>query len=794
MARSALSQLSRFTSIGLRTLLAGGLALAAGSVLSQTWTKQSPIPTARHLNAVAFTSPAVGFVAGEAGTLLKTDNGGVSWQPIDLGMGSDPFYDIYFRDSLNGFVIGNTDSESDNFRTTDGGATWTRFDLPAGSWREMKFVSATTGFVGANGAMCRTLDGGASWQTRSAVPNAPIVYGMDFSDANTGIVCGYLIETNQGGIFKTADGGVTWSHKFEGFINDAVWLDANVVLACGDTSIYRSTNAGETWNLFAAGIDTGLLELIKVSPTTVLGVSLKGDIWRSANAGLSWNMVYDGLGDLPVSWNIGFADPLNGWVVGQGGLMLRTNDGGLTWTQATNGFSTQWYQIKMANSLVGYIAGQNGYILRTKDGGVRWEVQKVEVTGQIFGRDESLSAVSVIDANTVVVAGPGGTVFKTLDGGDTWVNIGYPKLPDAYWIEDVKFLNALEGWVVGLDQDLGHFRSVYHTVDGGLTWVLALEQNSYFFSVDFVDTQRGWIASIGALYFRTVDGGVNWTPHVLPPRFVSPGVSEIRFANANVGWVVGWDGLVGKSVDGGLNFTYQDLGRNDVHMFGLSIVSTSEVWISGRTASFQPVMYRTLNGGTTWTQVQGPNSLDWVYGMWAMPGGVVFGVGYDGMVFRRDGTTTTNIAPATSAWLRGVVQSGNNTSLAANDDNYFVAKAGLVLSLIESPAQLQVEATAPTGTVEGFDFDVVSKVNTPGLGQRIELYNWSTGLFETVGTQGATMSESTQSVSGTGTLSRYVQAGTRTIRAKVSWYRTGLTLVYPWTVSVDQVRWRVQTQ
>ncbi|MEX2244741.1 MAG: YCF48-related protein [Fimbriimonadaceae bacterium] len=783
-------QALRSVPLGSRALALSGLVLVSAAAVAQTWVKQSAIPTPRHLSGVAFTSPTHGFVVGEANTVLETFDGGATWTARNLSLPTVPFNDIYFVDSQSGFIFGNTESTSENFRTTNGGATWSRFDLPAGSWREMKFVSATTGFVGGNGVMCRTTDGGDSWQTQSAYPVAPIVHGMDFKDSTTGLVCGYHIGTNKGGVFKTSDGGVTWVNKFEGFINDALWLDANVVLACGDTSIYRSTNAGETWSLYASGIDTGLIELVKVSPTTVFGVSLKGDVWRSANGGLTWTQVYDGLGDLPVSWNIGFSNAQNGWVVGQGGLMLRTDDGGMTWSQATTGFGTQWFQIEMASDLVGYIAGHNGYILRTFDGGEYWDLQKVEVTGQIFGRDESLRAVSVVNANTVVVAGPGGTVFKTLDGGGTWQNIGFPNLPGAFWIEDVKFLTALEGWVVGLDQDIGHFRSVYHTTDGGLTWTLAMEQNTYFYSVDFVGTQRGWIASIGSLYFRTVDGGVNWTSHVLPARFTGARVSEIRFATADVGWVVGWDGLVGKSVDGGVTFTYQDLGRDDVHMFALSIVSTSEVWISGRTESFQPVVYRTVNGGTTWTQMQGPSGeQNWLFGLASRPGGKVWGVGYDGIVYRT--SNTQQVGPSSIVAQFGTVLGGGLAQVLTSDDAYFTVQNAFNISRADAPIQVIAEAVSPVASPTSLSFTLEAAASVAGLTQRIELFNFATGAYEAMDARAVTVADSTVVVTAGGALGRFIEPGTRKMRARLTWRRFASDLPRTWNARLDFVVWSV---
>jgi hypothetical protein len=156
---------------------------------------------------------------------------------------------------------------------------------------------------------------------------------------------------------------------------------------------------------------------------------------------------------------------------------------------------------------------------------------------------------------------------------------------------------------------------------------------------------------------------------------------------------------------------------------------------------------------------------------------------------------TWPVAPATAFWFRGAPVGGNAASLANDDGNYMSAKAGLVLFPAEPPAQLQMEATAPAGTVLNIDVTAVAMVNTPGLMQRIELWDWVNGTFVQVGVnQVATMSDSTHTASAGGTLSNFVQAGTGLMRAKVSFYRTGLTLLYPWTASVDQFQWRVRVR
>ena len=155
---------------------------------------------------------------------------------------------------------------------------------------------------------------------------------------------------------------------------------------------------------------------------------------------------------------------------------------------------------------------------------------------------------------------------------------------------------------------------------------------------------------------------------------------------------------------------------------------------------------------------------------------------------------TTLHVPGSSNWTRGFLQSGNNASLASDDGDYQVTRAGLTLFLGESPAQLVIDAVGPTGTILDFELSVVAKVNTPGLSQEIQLWNYVTTSWDSVGTQSATTSDSIQTGVAGGTLSDYRESGTNNMRAKVLWNFSGLTLLWPWTVSVDQVEWAVRTR
>jgi hypothetical protein len=176
-------------------------------------------------------------------------------------------------------------------------------------------------------------------------------------------------------------------------------------------------------------------------------------------------------------------------------------------------------------------------------------------------------------------------------------------LPDLLWIEDVEFANANLGWVVGLDQDLGHDHTVYRTTDGGDTWSPNLIAGGYMFWVDFVDASRGWIGTAGRSYYRTTDGGTSWTAGALPTYFTSPTVSDGEFADAQTGWAVGWDGYLAKTTNGGISWFLQDLGTTEDHLFDLSVVSAAEAWITGREqGTDRGFVYHTTNGGTNWSK------------------------------------------------------------------------------------------------------------------------------------------------------------------------------------------------
>ncbi|CAG0952871.1 Ycf48-like protein [Phycisphaerales bacterium] len=579
-----------------------GCAALAAAACAQSLVVQSPFPTGRNLGGAAFLTPDHGFIVGDNHHLIETANGGQSWiTRMATGLSTDPFYTITFASPTHGYVAGNN---QDAYRTTNGGATWTPMPaMASGSVRALDFITPTTGFAGYNGACTWTPDGGATWQLRGVYPDAPIVFGMDFRDASVGLASGIRSTPyHDGGIYKTIDGGLTWSLVYDGSVNDVIWLDNTSAVAIDGTWIIRSDDEGATWYPYSfTVIDTGFSEFTRAGQSnTLAGVSLAGDIWVSTDLGMSWWRVVEGMGVLPATWAIEFSDDLHGWVVGANGLTFKTIDGGISWQLMNSGCGDEITDIQFADDQNGLAVTHFGFVFTTHNGGQRWDVARLKVTGVLFGRDEGLGAAFALDANDWWAGGAGGVLFHTLDGGEFWTSMGYPNQPwGSSEITAIHFSDQFNGFV---GTNAAGSSSFWRTYDGGFTWTAVPGMGGWVSSIDFVG-QRGWMIYPSNVVFRTINGGDTWTQVT-----VSGGgqdwytATDIDFCDANNGWVVGWYGSLAKSTNGGASWVPQMQPQNET-FFDVSVLSSSEAWVIGYDNSSYGYFYkRTTNGGTTWTR------------------------------------------------------------------------------------------------------------------------------------------------------------------------------------------------
>lgn len=153
---------------------------------------------------------------------------------------------------------------------------------------------------------------------------------------------------------------------------------------------------------------------------------------------------------------------------------------------------------------------------------------------------------------------------------------------------------------------------------------------------------------------------------------------------------------------------------------------------------------------------------------------------------------TQSLSPFAYTWLTGEPVAGNLGSLWFDDQAYLVASASSDISRTTPPAMLVTETFAPSPNITSLRIDVDAKANTPGLKMRIELYNFATEQYVTV-YEAPIGTSDVRGIGFAATPTEFVQSGTGLLRTRTSFFRTGITLTFPWVVSVDQVQWIVTT-
>lgn len=171
-----------------------------------TWKDKSEA-TETTLRAIHFPTLRTGFVVGNRGVVRVTRDSGHSWTSLESGTTVD-LHAVHFLDEKTGFIGGARPDRAGEgllMRTLDGGKTWQRIDLEVFSnpITSIAFPSSQVGYlVQDRGAILKTADGGATWKT---LPATPGISSLQFSHADSGYAVGAA------GILKTVDGGMNWS-------------------------------------------------------------------------------------------------------------------------------------------------------------------------------------------------------------------------------------------------------------------------------------------------------------------------------------------------------------------------------------------------------------------------------------------------------------------------------------------------------------------------------------------------------------------------------------------------------
>jgi photosystem II stability/assembly factor-like uncharacterized protein len=203
--------------------------------------------------------------------------------------------------------------------------------------------------------------------------------------------------------------------------------------------------------------------------------------------------------------SVSFADPLNGWAVGHWGVVLRTKDGGETWTRQRSDIEVDQplFSVYFKDSHEGWAVGLWSLMLHTTDGGTTWTVVKLPPPPGAKKADRNLYAIFSDTKGALYVACEQGRVMRSRDSGASWTyaETGYA---GSFWtgvaLQDGTLLvGGLRG-------------TIYRSADGGETWQAS--KTPFRSSItDLLQTGARNIAasSLDGITLTSNDDGMNFT-------------------------------------------------------------------------------------------------------------------------------------------------------------------------------------------------------------------------------------------------------------------------------------------
>lgn len=286
------------------------------------------------------------------------------------------------------------------------------------------------------------------WLTVSsqAVPTGSALHSVHFIPGADGAFSQGWAAGDAGAVIATTDGGQTWTLKNAGLAATEEFVDVfftsptNGFIAAASGKVFRTLDGGTTWqDISPPDAAFQLSNMVVYNAQIVVLARTDGRVLRSENANAATAA--------GVSWNVMESKPPD-----------RPSDQ-VSLIQAGAAFPTA------AESSLGWFVGDGIYRLDS-DGNPQWK--KMVGVGT-----ESATAVTLASQNEIWAGTGSGTLFKSVDGGNTWTTLtslfnrehnGNDQFFRLTSVQDLAFVDGATGWA------LANNNQVYDTLNAGASW------------------------------------------------------------------------------------------------------------------------------------------------------------------------------------------------------------------------------------------------------------------------------------------------------------------------------------
>ncbi|MDG5492628.1 YCF48-related protein [Psychroserpens sp. SPM9] len=276
------------------------------------------------------------------------------------------------------------------------------------------------------------------WQVLNATTFGWRFEDMQFVDPEVGWVV-----DGGGQILKTTNGGLNWTQQYYNsdryfrsveFYNDQIGFAGTLANGNPSATLLKTTNGGDTWIDISSNIPQSVpgicgMHVVNENTIFVTGVFYgSAYIMKSTDQGESW--VYTDMGNLCNALvDIHFKDEMVGFACGQSaqgtglrGIIVKTTDGGQTWSTVTLGAdsNTRIWKIQELTDSVMYASVESftptPEYYKSKDGGQTWSLHSVSPPGF----SGTIQGVGFLNESLGWVGGFNTTFYETTDQGQSW--------------------------------------------------------------------------------------------------------------------------------------------------------------------------------------------------------------------------------------------------------------------------------------------------------------------------------------------------------------------------------------
>jgi photosystem II stability/assembly factor-like uncharacterized protein len=378
------------------------------------------------------------------GGVYKSTNAGVNWTAMNNGLsvsGTIPPVASVAVDPNDSRVVLTGTQGNGVFVSRDGGGSWTA----AGSGVVGALVDSlafargsSTAFVGTHGdGVFRSTDLGSTWSASNAGYNASLVSTV-LADR---VTPGRAIAGAYDGVHVTTDGGLGWSGPSTGLTAPVSALAddgaGTLFAATIGSAVLESKDGGSSWASVGgvSDADIGAVAVDPTNPATLYaGTAHPYDgtnserVFKSTDGGATWLQTSLDAADATIfGITVNPSKPAQVAAVSPGTLVyFQSTDGGANWSTITPNPSCGSVNAVYYDPGGAILVGAGGGVCRSTDGGSTWTAISLALYASVtsFLADPADGAGTLYAGAEPLVPGGTGGVFRSTDAGVTWTAVG----------------------------------------------------------------------------------------------------------------------------------------------------------------------------------------------------------------------------------------------------------------------------------------------------------------------------------------------------------------------------------